>query len=328
VFCPNCESGRVRCIGEIPAPVEMSSAQFASVRDYAQALLPSNLVTCFSCALIFRSPQPAVEQLNEFYSKLPAKNWNYELGSVGSWAHAKHQLGRLYRATDPIDIVDVGAFNGTFLESLPVVWVKHAVEPNESAVAELKRKSINHIAEFLSDVKIRERSGSFDVVTMFDVFEHMLHPDDVMERLLALLKPGGRLLISTGNADHWSWQLLGPRHWYLHTIQHLCVGSKKYFSAYCQRHRLMLESCQHHSHRTSSICERLIQGIETLHWWSLRKTGLCGLPARVIQRLPRFRYLLHKTASPFATGLADHILVVIRKPSGVDNLEERAVSGP
>lgn len=285
-----------------------------SVQAYAKSLTPSILCVCDRCKLRFRSRQPESNELLAFYSNLRAKNWDYEPETVGSWSNAREQLKVDYSAGERLQILDVGAFNGAFLASLPSNWTKFAVEPNPDGVGHLKTLDITHIADFLDDERLLSHSNSFDVVTMFDVFEHLLQPDKSMSMLIALLKPGGRLLISTGNADHWTWRLLKTQHWYLHTIQHLCVGSQKYFSYYCDKNGLLLERSLNHSHRVSSFGDRVRHTSETLHWWLRSQAGVARKISGCIQMLPGFRSLAHRTSTPFANTLADHSLFVIRKP--------------
>lgn len=311
--CPNCSSDRTRTVGEVPLPVELVSSDFLSVRRYAEELTPSHLVLCDSCKLSYRSRQPTPVKLKDFYVNFPAQNWDYGPRTVGSWCSANRKLSKLYPTDGKVDVLDVGAFNGTFLSGLPTAWSKFAVEPNHRSVSELGRRGIMHIGDFIDDERLKERFGFFDIITMFDVFEHLIHPDVSMSTLVDLLKPGGRLIVSTGNFDHWTWRLLGPRHWYLHTIQHLFVGSRRYFSNYCTRNSLLFESSVNHSHRNHSFGKCFSQSIETLHWWSRNQNGLGRLPASAIQRLPSLNYLIHRKNAPFASGIADHALFVIRK---------------
>jgi hypothetical protein len=51
-----------------------------------------------------------------------------------------------------------------------------------------------------------------------------------------------------------------------------------------------------------------------LHWWSRKSTGARYLVSAFLQKLPGLRYLTHRTSAPFATGIADHTLIIIRKP--------------
>jgi SAM-dependent methyltransferase len=70
-------------------------------------------------------------------------------------------------------------------------------------------------------------SGAFDFVLMNHSFEHMDDPEDALERVSAMLRPSGAVLIRTPVANSFAWrtyrtnwvQLDAPRHLFVHTKQ-------------------------------------------------------------------------------------------------------------
>ncbi len=316
VTCSYCGETEIRDIGPCREPVELKRTDLPMiVREVAEKIRNSTLRECLNCRLVFRSPQPSVEELGQFYRAIPAGYWNYDPQTVGSWAVAKRFLLSHYDPDHSIRIVDVGSFNGCFLQSLPESWQKSAIEPSATAQQSLQANSITHLGDFIDDARVQDHAGTFDVVTMFDVFEHLPFPRTSLSAIVSLLKPGGRLLISTGDAHHWTWRLMGGQHWYLHSTQHLNFGNNTFFHRYCVDSDTKLERIVHHSHSLQGTRAAYRQSLETLHYWGKhRNTRVGSMLAKLIQSIPRMRYLKQSSVAPFGTAIADHILAVVRRP--------------
>ena len=88
-------------------------------------------------------------------------------------------------------VLDVGSGPGRF--SLHCTGAYKGIDFNQSAVAEAAREGRNVACEALEDQPI----SAFDVVTLFQVIEHVPDPESFLASAARCVKPGGRLIIST-----------------------------------------------------------------------------------------------------------------------------------
>jgi SAM-dependent methyltransferase len=71
------------------------------------------------------------------------------------------------------------------------------------------------------------RDGSFDAVTLWDVIEHLAAPHAAIAEVARVLRPGGRLALTTGDVGSLAARVSGPR-WHLYTLpEHLFFYSRR-----------------------------------------------------------------------------------------------------
>ncbi len=144
----------------------------------------------------------------------------------------RHQLdarGRhLPRPWRGARLLDVGCGNGEFLAfAQRAGWEAIGVEPDERAVRIARERGVQVL---LGGVEALEGAmGSFDVITLSHVIEHVHDPVNVLRRCRELLRPGGWLWMDTPNlasfghqryGEHWR-GLEPPRHLVLFTWESL-----------------------------------------------------------------------------------------------------------
>lgn len=97
----------------------------------------------------------------------------------------------------------------------------------------------NGVKIFKSDIYSFE--GEYDLVMLNHSFEHMPHPEKVMDEIYRLLKPNGKVLIRIPVADSYAWKkyntnwvaLDPPRHLHLHTQKSMeILANKSRFNLY------------------------------------------------------------------------------------------------
>lgn len=121
-------------------------------------------------------------------------------------------------------VLDVGAGSGKFVRFLRLRGVDaHGVEPS----AELFRRFLAGDECFTQGDAGSRRPGSdgaYDVVTAFDVLEHVADPAAFLRDVSAALKAGGLLFITTPDASSAAARVLG-RWWHFYNRYHLSYFS-------------------------------------------------------------------------------------------------------
>ena len=166
------------------------------------------LVRCRFCDLVFVTQQPEIEELKKLYSFETGYHAGYEaIGTTEEgdlkWetARARRHLGDIRRYKASGRLLDVGCSAGFFLkEARTAGWEVCGVELSENTAAIARRRfGLDVRTGILTDDLFAP--GSFDVVTLWDVVEHLKDPVSVLTTVKQLLKRDGILLLETPNID-------------------------------------------------------------------------------------------------------------------------------
>ena len=102
-------------------------------------------------------------------------------------------LGRL----DGLSWLDFGCGNGGLVRHLLAYTGVGASGFEQGSIA---REASKLGVPIISEQALEEHAGGFDVVTAIEVLEHTLDPLAELRRIRRLLRPGGLLFVTTGNA--------------------------------------------------------------------------------------------------------------------------------
>jgi len=110
-------------------------------------------------------------------------------------------------------LLDLGCSSGSFLKAMKAPdWRLFGIEMSADAAQKAHTCSGGQI--FNGDLLDADfPDESFDVVTCFDVLEHVYQPRKVMERIWCWLKPGGILYLAVPNIDSAAVKFFGS-YWY------------------------------------------------------------------------------------------------------------------
>jgi methionine biosynthesis protein MetW len=78
------------------------------------------------------------------------------------------------------------------------------IEINNAAFQEAEKNLDGVIEGNVETIDIPYKNNEFDYIVMGDVLEHLINPMGTTKKLIKLLKPGGKILITVPNVRHWS----------------------------------------------------------------------------------------------------------------------------
>ena len=100
-------------------------------------------------------------------------------------------------------ILDIGCATGVFLKEMQNHgWETYGVEPSVYAAGiAVDQQGLNVFNGYLNEAEFEEHF--FDVITLWDVFEHLPDPVETLRIIKRILKPDGSLVITMPNTDSW-----------------------------------------------------------------------------------------------------------------------------
>ena len=132
-------------------------------------------------------------------------------------------------------VADIGCGGGSFLDFLSGAADEIvAVEPSAAYREHLEAKGY-HTYMYAEDA-VKDYMGALDVVTSFDVIEHVDDPVTFMKEVHHLLKPGGKAIIGTPSDCPVMRALMGKEYEQklLYSFQHPWILSEKGFALCCE----------------------------------------------------------------------------------------------
>ncbi len=165
------------------------------------------VVECRGCGLLRMEPQPALDELAQYYPDLYWAKGKTRHGPAGIFVCKTIKQMGLTRAR----VLDIGWGAGDLLAGLRERG--HAgigLDIADSALQAAKEVGVPGTRADHSSAPFRNES--FDLVMMYHLLEHIPNPDTAIREAWRLLADGGRLILQVPNADSWQYALLG-RYW-------------------------------------------------------------------------------------------------------------------
>jgi SAM-dependent methyltransferase len=133
-----------------------------------------------------------------------AKKQIHSRSALISWSHrGRFATGlRLAREVGGARLLDYGSGDGTFLAMLAgsdPIDLAGGAEIHQSIVDDCRHRFAGHARlqfDLVDGLDAPDKQASFDTIFCMEVFEHVVEPAPILDRLHRLLVPGGTLVIS------------------------------------------------------------------------------------------------------------------------------------
>ncbi len=172
-----------------------------------------SLVCCQGCGFAYTTPRPEGELLGSFYTLdyKPHQSPPPTLLSSPNPSSGRLVAKDLRKGFPPFGegrMLDFGCGSGSYLERMKAKgWKVTGVDASAKMAHNLSQKGWEVYPGSLPNTALHGRS--FDLMTMWQSLEHVPDPVGLLRAALALLVPGGKLLIAVPALDSWNFTAFG-----------------------------------------------------------------------------------------------------------------------
>jgi SAM-dependent methyltransferase len=251
--CPSCQSTHLLDRGEIPATNQFAGQTLVEIHS------GGHLYRCENCFLQFKFPIVSRKKMDWWYNLSSTQYWPNEVSSRNDTRLARDCIRSKLSSGS---VLDVGCFSGLFLASLGAEYKLYGIELNTDAAAVAERKGVTIVGRTYEDLDMI--TEKFDVVTAIDLIEHVVDPLVLLRLMKKVLRPGGVIIISSGNSDAYSWKLMGSRYGYSAVAEHVAFINKRWCLGAAEKQGLQCDDIFYFSHSKASMLRAALDAIKNM----------------------------------------------------------------
>jgi len=223
-----------------------SSQLFLACKDHTVSRETFDVVNCNGCGFKYTNPRPELNVLGNYYkSEDYVSHSNTKKGFVNS----TYQTVRKYTLMKKLQLIskyfktgrvlDIGSGTGEFLNVCKnAKWETIGIEPSDDA---REMAITNYDLDVRKEEEIANlEEGSFDVITMWHVLEHVPDLNTRIIDLKRLIKPNGIIIIAVPNCNSLDARIY-KENWAAYDVpRHLYHFTPKDIESVFKRHGLKL----------------------------------------------------------------------------------------
>jgi 2-polyprenyl-3-methyl-5-hydroxy-6-metoxy-1,4-benzoquinol methylase len=213
VNCDLCGSNEVALLypGTLPEEESRSHHVEALQCTYLGYGVHGPIVRCRHCGLVYINPRPNSSDVLDDYEDVVDELYVLEReGRVLTFRRHLRPLERIVGPPNGKRLLDVGCHIGVFVDvAQRRGWDAWGVEPSRWATEQARAQGLRVLNGTLATAGFED--ASFDIITMWDVIEHLPHPQAELRQAHRLLKPGGAVVIHTIDIESSFARIMGHR---------------------------------------------------------------------------------------------------------------------
>jgi len=177
-----------------------------------------SLIKCQSCGFIIEFPRLSDKEIIAGYT------------SAGNSGHDSQYLQRVksfestlkrnsnFLPPAPGRVLDIGCAGGAFVEAAGNLgYQAEGIEPAVDLVKSALGRGLN-VREGTAETLDLLNGEKYDVVTLWDVIEHVLDPVVTLDAAISLLKPDGVLVVNIPDIGTPLARLVGKKNWWISSV--------------------------------------------------------------------------------------------------------------
>lgn len=299
-ICPQCHV-KIPPADAQPKTLYAKNYSFGGYSIPAHGTERTNILVCPECGLAFKDHVPSPESLSRLFAASIGKAWGTYYDYSDELKLAKSLCGHAEAA-----VLDIGSSSGDLPRKFAEFY-RHVsaldVVPNPACSTHLTGE---YILGLLDDVQLNWSAKPFDLVTVFDVMEHLYDVRQGMANLNRLLNIGGFAIIETGDAESLFPRRYGVENWwYLNLIEHHQAFSEAALVSAVEQAGFSVVSVQRKRHKNKS----------RLSWKGLLRRAV---KSALYQASPSlYRIITKEVRQPAPPFERDHLLMVLHKKRSV-----------
>jgi len=263
VSCDQCKSQEYTTI--YPSTFVKEHFQFDKSESFKYASpdqARGNIVKCKNCGLIYMNPRDI--DIEKVYENVTHDDYylSSTLDRISTCERDKEKMEKVIGLGKGRRLLDVGCSYGLFMDVCKDVgWDVYGCELSKIQYDYTKKKHKKiHNTEVSKSGFI---DNFFDVVTLFDVIEHLTSPTKFLKEVHKVIKPGGYFIACTPNISSWQAKFFGKK-WLNYARMHIYYFTPKSLTKMLETNGFKVVRVQKH--------KRVIQVGTALSWMKKNPT--------------------------------------------------------